>query len=329
MKLFCRYLREKTRLLLLLGCCAAICGGLFALYRLPVSVALYAALLCLVAGLLLGLNDFLRFRRQHLRLQELSESRLLSMDELPEALHILEQDYQQLLAALLEEKRLLSAGYEREKSEIVDYYTLWAHQIKTPISALGLLLQQQDSEQSCELETQLLLISQYVEMVLAYLRLDSESSDYLLRRYELGPIVRQAARKFAPLFIGKRLSLDLGELQQRVLTDEKWLCFAIEQILSNAIKYTPSGSISIRCEEPASLIISDSGIGIAAEDLPRIFDKGFTGYNGRLDKRASGIGLYLTKRILDNLGHSISVSSQLDRGTTVTIDLSSQELLPN
>jgi signal transduction histidine kinase len=160
-------------------------------------------------------------------------------------------------------------------------------------------------------------------MVMAYLRLGSESTDFLLKEYELEGMVKQAVRKYASMFIRKKISVKLGQLSGKVLTDEKWLCFVIEQVISNAIKYTKDGNITIDSEYESTLVIRDTGIGIAPEDLPRICEKGFTGYNGRSDKRASGIGLYLTKQILMKLGHGISFESEVGKGTMVRIELDS------
>jgi histidine kinase (EC 2.7.13.3) len=206
---------------------------------------------------------------------------------------------------------------------MIDYYTLWAHQIKTPIAAMRLILQSEDIPQYHELNEQLFKIERYVEMVMAYLRIGSSSTDFLLKKYELEDMVKQSVRKYAPVFIRKKIGIKLGNLKFKVLTDEKWLCFAIEQILSNAIKYTDEGYILIDSENETTLVIKDTGIGIAPEDLPRICEKGYTGYNGRIDKRASGIGLYLTKQILTKLGHKISFESEIGKGTTVRIDMSS------
>ena len=164
-------------------------------------------------------------------------------------------------------------------------------------------------------------IEQYVEMVLTYLRLDSGSTDYVLKKYDLDDIIRQAVRKYASQFIRKKIRLTYEPLSCEVLTDEKWLLFVIEQVLSNALKYTRSGEISITLEAPKTLCIRDTGIGIAPEDLPRIFEKGFTGYNGRNDKKASGIGLYLCRRICSRLNHKIIITSKVDVGTEVRIDL--------
>ena len=204
---------------------------------------------------------------------------------------------------------------------MIDYYTLWVHQIKTPIAAMRLILQSGDLPQYKELQDQLFRIEQYVEMVLAYLRIGSNSTDFLLKKYDLENIVKQSVRKYAPMFIRKKIGVKLGNLKYKVLTDEKWLCFAIEQILSNAIKYTDEGYISIDTENETILVIKDTGIGIAPEDLPRICEKGYTGYNGRLDKRASGIGLYLTKQVLTMLGHRLSFESEIGKGTAIIINV--------
>ena len=158
-------------------------------------------------------------------------------------------------------------------------------------------------------------------MVLSYIRLGSNKNDFVLKEYDLDNIVRQAIRKYAPLFIRKKISLDFQPTNYKVLTDEKWLVFVIEQLLSNAIKYTNKGKISIYSLENKKLVIEDTGIGISKEDIPRIFDKGFTGYNGRTDKKATGLGLYLCKNILDKLSHKISIESEVGVKTKVILDL--------
>ena len=155
-----------------------------------------------------------------------------------------------------------------------EYYTLWVHQIKTPIAAMSLLLQEEDTPENGELSMELFRIEQYVEMVLQYLRLDSPDHDLAFRSVDVDDCVRQAVRKYARSFIRKKIALDFQETGIETVSDEKWLVFVLEQLLSNALKYTPSGSISLSVEEPLTLVIEDTGIGIAAEDLPRICEKG-------------------------------------------------------
>ena len=160
-------------------------------------------------------------------------------------------------------------------------------------------------------------------MVLQYLRLENMNSDLLIKRYALDDLVKQAIRKYSKSFIRKRLKLNYDSLNRWVLTDEKWLVFVLEQILSNAIKYTNAGEVSIYMdpEEPCTLVIEDTGIGIEREDLPRVFEKGFTGYNGRLNKKSTGIGLYLCLRILKKLSHTIRIESEVGKGTKIKIGL--------
>ncbi|MCD7843930.1 MAG: sensor histidine kinase, partial [Clostridiales bacterium] len=203
----------------------------------------------------------------------------------------------------------------------MDYYSVWAHQIKTPIAAMRLQLQGQDSDLSRQMEVELNRIEGYADMVMTYLRLDGDGTDYVFRQQDLDEIVRGAVRRFSGEFIGRKISLRYEPLNQTVLTDEKWLSFVIEQILSNALKYTPAGSISIYMEPSQVLCIRDTGIGIAPEDLPRIFEQGFTGYNGRTDKKASGIGLYLCRRVCNDLGCQISAESQPGKGTVIRLHL--------
>ena len=163
-------------------------------------------------------------------------------------------------------------------------------------------------------------------MVLVYLRLDSESKDHVFRKCDLDQIVRGEVKKFAGQFIRRKIGLRYEPLGCEVLTDEKWLAFVVEQVISNALKYTEEGEIAITLEESKTLCIRDTGIGIAPEDLPRIFEKGYTGYNGRADKKASGIGLYLCRRICTQLGHRIWAESAPGVGTVIKIDLEREEL---
>lgn len=190
---------------------------------------------------------------------------------------------------------------------------------------MKLTLQSEDSPLSRRLSSELFRIEQYVEMVLAFLRLDSTSADFVFREYNADEIIRQCVKKYAHDFIAKKLKLEYEPVNFSFITDEKWFLFVIEQILSNAVKYTRDGGIKIYMKEPKILCIQDTGIGIAPEDLPRIFEKGYTGCNGRLDKSASGIGLYLCKRTCRKLGIDISVSSELNKGTLVMLNLSQYE----
>lgn len=211
----------------------------------------------------------------------------------------------------------------QELQEKQDFFALWAHQIKTPIAAMHLLLQSEETD-TADCRQELFKIENYVEMALNYLRFEEMSNDLVLERNSLEALVRQTVKKYAFVFIHNHIAIKLGDLGYRVLTDEKWFCFVLEQILSNALKYTRQGSVTIFAEkddEGIRLTIRDTGIGIRSEDLPRIFEKGFTGYNGRMDKKASGLGLYLCKGICEKLGHRIEVFSTEGKGTDMCITM--------
>lgn len=316
------YLKRQYKLLLLLAGAVCVFTSVFALYDLPLEAVAYAGVLCLVLGLVLFAVGYSRFLRRHRELQRLLRQTNEKALPLPPARGLLEEDYQALLRAVCQDRARLAAENENRLRELTDYYSLWAHQIKTPIAAMDLLLQEDDSPHRGELEMELLKIGQYVEMVLSYLRLDSDSTDYVLREYPLDDILRQAVRKFAKMFILKKITLDFQETGKTVLTDEKWLLFVVEQVLSNALKYTlASGTIRIYGDGD-TVVIADNGIGIREEDQARVFEKGFTGYNGRADKKSTGIGLYLCRQVMDRLNHSISLTSRPGQGTLVRLDLS-------
>lgn len=293
----------------------------FVLYHLPVKAVLYPAALCVLLGFILTVFDFRRVKRKHEVLESVRSMTDAVTGTLPPIDGIEENDYRKIVRLISEEHTRYCTDTERRYADMMDYYTLWAHQIKTPIASMRLHLQNEDTALSRKLSSDLFRVEQYAEMVLTFLRLHAETTDYVIREYDLDSIIKQAVKKFAGEFISRKLRLQYEPLHTAVVTDEKWLSFVIEQVLSNALKYTPSGSISITLEPDKKLCIRDTGIGIAPEDLPRIFENGFTGYNGRSDKKASGIGLYLCKRICANLGHTIGAASTVDEGTVITIDL--------
>ncbi|MGN0553883.1 MAG: sensor histidine kinase [Oscillospiraceae bacterium] len=255
----------------------ALFALVFSLYGLPIAPVLYGSMLSGFFGLVFLIIDFIFYRRRRIILQKLAEEITLSADNIPLPQNGIEEEYTRLIRILSDTLRASENESAERLSDMTDYYTMWVHQIKTPIAAMGLILQGGDSPEYCELSESLQRIEQYAEMVLCYLRLDSDSSDLVIKEYDLDGIVRQAVRKFSSQFIRRRLKLIYEPLNKTVLTDEKWLLFVIEQVISNAVKYTPSGEVEIYCEEPLTLCIRDTGIGIATEDLPRIFEKGYTG----------------------------------------------------
>lgn len=325
MRLFFSYLRSKWRTI---GACALFSLMFFlsfTLYRLPLAAVAYPVGLCLVLGLALLIFDFLRVRRDCETLRRIRSAAGVNDLEMIAVQRPVEAEYRALIGRLLDEHEQMQAAFSDRYARMTDYYTLWAHQIKTPIAAMRLQLQSEDTDASRACLLELSRVEQYVEMVMAYLRLDSNTTDYLFRACELDAVIRAAIKKFAGEFISRRIGLVYAPVHARVVTDEKWLQFVLEQLISNALKYTPAGSVTIRLEAPATLVIEDTGIGIAPEDLPRIFERGFTGCNGRADKKASGLGLYLCARVCKNLGHGLRAESAPGRGTRVYLNLSQSE----
>lgn len=307
----------------------ALAAGLFLLMGYltgaPLEGMLYAAVLCLCIYALYSALSIRREYQRHRVLEGLCRQPLLDGDELPAARSPAEEDYRALALLNAQAWHKAQDDMDAMRRERDEYAALWAHQIKVPISAQKLLLAEPKPDASA-LSAELFKIEQYVEMTLGYERLNGPG-DWVLRRCEIGPIMLRCARRFGPLFIQKKLRLDYQPTSLIALTDDKWLAFVLEQLLSNAIKYTRKGVVTLRADEEAqTLMVEDTGIGIAPEDLPRIFDQGYTGLNGRRDKHATGLGLYLCRRALDRLGHTITVESQVGRGTRMTVHLARETI---
>lgn len=328
------YMRDRAAMF---GCLLICYGTLFLigyLYDIPFEKTRYIAEFSGAGVFLCLLVDILKYAE---RWKELKRC-IAASDTYPGMFYTVPGDlealYRSMIAKMRQEKEELIFEDQKRYTEMMDYYGMWAHQIKTPIAAMRILVQSgMDREENEEnqklfrqLQMELFKTEQYVEMVLSYLKIGDIAKDMVLERCDLGKVVRQAVKKYSRLFILQKLSLEMGEIAEIVLTDEKWLSFVVEQILSNALKYTKSGSVSIYLEQEGVLVIKDTGIGISAEDLPRIMEKGYTGYNGRIDKRSTGIGLYLCKKVMDKLHHQLRIDSEDGKGTKVVLDLRRTQL---
>ena len=307
-----------------------IFGILFYLYDIPFDAIIYGCELSFVWCAVCLFIDFYKYYKRHKLLHINREQFFDDAEQLPENMDIIEYDYQELAKKLYQAKQELISKNRIAKKELLDYYGMWVHQIKTPIAALDILLQntermlyQLDEKEMMQkaisvsdMKMELFKIEQYVEMALNYLRVEDISSDLVFKKHELDDMVRQVIRKYAKIFISKKIKIDFKLTKACIVTDEKWFIFVLEQIISNALKYIKKGQIFIYMKEK-SLVIEDTGIGIPAEDLPRIFEKGFTGYNGRENKKSTGIGLYLCKNIMDKLQWNITVDSEVGSGTKI------------
>lgn len=322
MKLLKDYLYKHRKMLAYGAIFVSVFLLTFWLYGLPVGAVLYPAALCTTVGIIFLAFDFAAYRRSSKALQEIKSVTDAALSPIVQSPPVEYEDWAEAMRTVIEAHDDFSRRTKEEYSDMIAYYTVWAHQIKTPIASMRLILGGEDSDLSRRASAELFRIEQYVEMVLAFLRLGSDTTDYVFSQHRLEDIVKQAVRKFRGEFIMRKLSLTLKLTETIVTTDEKWLSFVIEQVLSNALKYTKKGGITIITTGNGRLTVTDTGIGILAQDMPRIFDNGYTGANGRLDRAASGIGLYLCRRICSNLSHTISAVSEIGAGTSVTIDLS-------
>lgn len=326
----CSFLKIRKVPIIIFTGIVVIFGILFYLYDIPFDAIIYGCELSFVWCAVCQFIDFYKYYKRHKLLHINREQFFDDAEQLPEYMDIIEYDYQELAKKLYQAKQELISKNRIAKKELLDYYGMWVHQIKTPIAALDILLQntermlyQLDEKEMMQkaisvsdMKMELFKIEQYVEMALNYLRVEDISSDLVFKKHELDDMVRQVIRKYAKIFISKKIKIDFKLTKACIVTDEKWFIFVLEQIISNALKYIKKGQIFIYMKEK-SLVIEDTGIGIPAEDLPRIFEKGFTGYNGRENKKSTGIGLYLCKNIMDKLQWNITVDSEVGSGTKI------------
>lgn len=314
-----KYLKDRKLIFIAILFWIAIFSGVFALCGIEFKYVWYPTVLGCMALVICLVVDFVCYYKKCRSLTIVENSIDVTLDNLPKTSNQIEEMYTELLKLLTNEKNEEINNILNSKKETMEYVTLWSHQIKTPITALQLLANDTDEEIRIEILNRLFEIEQYQDMMLQYLRLEGGGSDYVLADYSVKDMVNKAVKYFARIFISKGISVKIQvDESRKVVTDEKWMVFVLKQLISNALKYTSKGEICISFDND-ELLIKDSGIGIAKEDLPRIFDRGYTGYNGRKDKKATGLGLYLTKQILDRLNHKIEIDSQIGVGTRVFI----------
>ncbi|AIG44012.1 TPA: sensor histidine kinase [Streptococcus suis] len=288
------------------------------LFDIKRNLVFYAILLLSICWLLALLWDFVR---EFSRFGKIWRGQKVATGTASERL--LQEKVQWLE---VQNKKILEKQ-RQEQTELDDYYTLWAHQMKTPIAASQLLVKEVDSSPvRHQLESELFKIEQYTGLVLNYLRLQSFHDDLVIEAVNLEELVRSLVKKYSLFFIQANTSLDLGQLDRLVKTDKRWLGLLIEQILSNALKYCQEGTVSIFLDGD-ELVIRDTGIGIAESDLERVFERGFSGFNGRRTQQSSGLGLYLSRKIAAELGYSLKLQSKVGQGTEVRIGIKEVELI--
>lgn len=323
-KLLNEYLKmKKTSIIGILGVYAILFVFVY-LYRIPIEVILYPFILTIVFVLMVLIFDYIKYKEKVNKIIQICNDVSSCYSVKINDKNIFDEYYLDIINELLKENRKQVSQIQKRVSDINDYFSIWVHQIKTPIASMKLKI---DNEQidSLQLASDLNRIDHYVDLVLSFLKFDEEKIDLYFRKTDVDRIMRESLKKFSNDFIIKKIRLDYKLSKREVLTDEKWLSFVFDQLLSNALKYTDKGTISIYYDEDSCLCIKDSGIGIALADMERLFEKGFTGYNGRQYKKASGIGLYMCKRMCDKLNIAISIESVVNEYTLVKLKFLSNE----
>ncbi|EOH75105.1 sensor histidine kinase [Enterococcus malodoratus] len=291
----------------------------FYLYEFPFAPFWDGWLFTMFMLLVYSLVSFYRYcqKQKQLELLATEDLQLSSLIFLPKAETLSEKTYQEVLRLVLETKNRQQEDLQQKQRDMLDDFGLWLHQIKTPVAALDLLIQSGQLDPRT-MKNELFKINEYLQMILNYMRQNLNQADLVFQQLSIEKIIKMVVKKYATFFSQKNLSLQLENLEGMVYSDQKWLIFILEQIIFNAIKYTEDGTISISFVENR-LTIQDTGMGIRAEDLPRVFEKGYTGMNGREQQRASGLGLYLSQQAASKLGCQLYIESRVNEGTTVTI----------
>ncbi len=214
--------------------------------------------------------------------------------------------------------------FKDEQLEYREYIETWVHEIKTPISSTKLILENDDSKLSERVNYEIRKVENYIDQVLYYARSSDVSKDYIIKEFDLRAVVMKSIKSNSRDFINKKIKLELKEVSGKIFSDAKWIEFIINQVIVNAIKFSEAnkGVVEIYSEEYENnivLTIKDNGVGISDKDIDRVFEKGFTGENGRRFGKSTGIGLYLCKKLCRKLGLGITITSKVNEGTKVNI----------
>lgn len=326
MHIFLSYIYKIRFFIIFFTIETSLTSSIMLLNNIAYEEIIYAVCVMAFIALVASIYGFYLFYKRYKELKSIEKNIGVLTENLPSPNGCIEEEYQVLIKKLAFYFNGILDKNTNTFRDMEEYYTMWVHQIKTPIAAMKLLLQEKPVEFDVSYEqAQLFRIEQYAEMALQYMRLGSQSTDFVIKKVNLHNVVKEAVHKYARMFIQKKIKLDFKDFDIYVVSDEKWLGFVIEQILSNAIKYTNKGSVSINCgisNNCVILFIEDTGAGINSADLPRICEKGYTGYNGHDSyngKFSTGIGLYMCSKIIKKLSHKMEIESEEGKGTKVKI----------
>ena len=273
------------------------------------------------------LIEYMKYRKYFSNINNILESldkKYLLPEVLQEPNFMVGENINDILKELSRDMHEQVKHYRNIQEEYREYIEMWVHEIKTPIASSKLLIENNTNEVTRKIDTQMDRIENYVEQVLYYSRSDEVGKDYIIKKVGLSKLVKDVIKRNQRDFISKRISLQLGDLDEIIYSDTKWVEFILNQIIGHAIKYSKGkdDKIEIYLKKISSaviLTIKDHGVGIIERDLNRVFEKGFTGENGRKFGKSTGIGLYLCKKLTDKLGLGLQVQSEENVGTEISI----------
>lgn len=323
-----RFLRDKVMTIGLILFAIGTVEIFLLIYDLEMYIRIYIPL-ALFLSYFLGITIEYILKKKYFakvmnQLNDLDEKYLIN-EVMDKAAFAEGEMFQEILRQTEKSRYENVAKYENSQKEYKEYIELWIHEIKIPIATAKLISDNNKNEFTKRISNELDSVEDYVDQALFYARSNTVEKDYIIRKTVLSEVVSEIIRKNKNALISSRVKVDLSNLDVEVRTDGKWLSFILNQIIGNSIKYMDKEDSVIRItsykgKENVILTIEDNGIGISEEELQRVFEKGFTGSNGRMmGKKSTGIGLYLAKKLCDKLEHNINIESEEGKGTKVSL----------
>lgn len=282
------FLKSEYRIFITLLCTCLVFGGVFLFANLDMQYFILSLEIILFCMLIFLIKEWMNYVKEENILQEMENIQI--------------------------ENKTLRNKMIEERNDLEEYFLLWIHQIKTPITVCNLILGKPDADY--RLKEQIFYIEDYTNMAMNYLKLKTRTSDMDICEADLDSIISGVIKKYSIIFIEKKIKLNYKKTEAKVVSDTKWLSILLEQVISNALKYTKSGEITILYDKKTNkLTVKDTGIGIPSSDIKKIFDRGYSGFNGRLNEKSSGLGLYMVGKIAEILNVEIEVKSELNAGS--------------
>lgn len=326
MKNLLLYIKNRIRVIIGIIIAVIIFMLIFYLSRASMEPLLYSMEISAFFLVIFGIIDYREFKKKYELLKKELNVEQIYEYEIPSEYYenVIEYEYIKLVNRLICMLKQNNEDTASAARDLMDYYAVWAHQIKTPISAQKLLIQTMENGDISEdkikqIKQEMFKIEMYVDCVMNYLRLEDMSNDFVFEGVSLEKSVKNVVKRLATQFIYKKISIQIDVSDRIIYTDKKWFEMILEQLLLNSLKYTDiKGKVAIY-EQDGNIVIEDNGIGIRKEDIPRIMERGYTGLNGRMEKKSSGIGLYLCKKAGDKLGIEFEFGTEQNIGTKVHI----------